>query len=179
MLGRTLVDGPADVARVDAIQHEYSLTPLSGYPGHPTSLFPAHVPAAPAPLPTGLAFYDAIDAAMAQNPPPRSDRALLRQFRTVGIGPGLTPSTEHLTRAVRQGLLAGLQAGRSEINRYAATLKASSERHHNGWLVPPAATGNYGTNYLLRAYVGQTALGANIPAEAEYPFATSTTSCSR
>jgi hypothetical protein len=172
VLGRTLVKSAADVARVNAIQHEYSLTPLSGYPGRPSAaLYLPRSPLRPVALPTGLAFFDAMDAAMASNRSPASARALLRRFASVGIAPGRTVSTEHLSSAVRQGLLAGLKTGRAQVNRYQAAIKAASERRHNGWLVPPAATGNYGTNYLLRAYISQTALGANVPAEAEYPFA--------
>jgi hypothetical protein len=92
-------------------------------------------------------------------------------FASVGIGPGRAPTTERLDAATRAGLLAGLQAGRRQVADYARRIKQSSERTHNGWLVPPAATGNYGMNYLLRAYIAANALGANVPAEAIYPFA--------
>lgn len=172
LLGRTLVQRPSDLERVNQIQHGYTLTPLSAFGGPPlAALFVASSTLEPKPLPRGLAFYDAVGAAMKQNPPPRSERALLRQFARVGIGPGLSPSTERLSTATREGLLAGLVEGSGRLARYASRLQSASERAHNGWLVPPKATGDYGTNYLLRAYVAGSALGANVPAEAIYPFA--------
>jgi hypothetical protein len=172
LLGRTLVQGPGDVAAANAIQRQYTLTPLSVFGGPPlTALFVPRSTLNPPPLPSGLGFYDAMDALMAGNPAPRSERPLLRLFASVGIGPGRTPSTGRLDPATRAGLLAGLAEGRRELARYGRRIRAISQRLHNGWLVPPAATGDYGTNYLLRAYVAVNALGANVPAEAIYPFA--------
>jgi hypothetical protein len=170
LLGRTLVDGPDDLAAVNAIQHAYALTPLSGFVGAPSpAVFvpEARLPAPP--LPEGLAFFDALGAVMAENPPPPSDRALVARLAKVGIGPGRTPSAASLPQDVRDGLLAGIRAGRKRIARYAAGLIAASERRHNGWLVPPKATGDFGTHRLLRAFTAQTALGVNRPAEAVYP----------
>lgn len=169
LLGRTLVDGTRDLTRVHTIQHEYALTTLSG-----ASLPRVFLPGStlhPAALPTGLAFYDALGAAMAKNPPPRADRPLLRRLAAVGVGAGRTPSTERLSAATRAGLIAGVALGRRQLAAYASRLTTSSERRHRGWLVPPAATGRYGTDYRLRAYVAQNALGANVPAEAVYPIA--------
>jgi phospholipase C len=172
VIGRTLVKGPGDIAAADAIQRHYTLTPLSGFGGPPlSSLFVPKSVLRPAPLPRGLAFYDSMGRLMGSNPPPRSERALLRLFASVGIGPGRTPSTERLDPATRVGLLEGLIDGRRRLARYGRVFMRSSERRHRGWLVPPAATGSYGTNYRLRAYIAANALGANVPAEAIYPFA--------
>jgi hypothetical protein len=169
LLGRTLVDGPADLPAVNAIQHQYSLSAPGGarFP----SIFVPQSTLRPPPVPTGVAFVDALDAAMAQNPPPGSDGALLRTFATAGIGPGRVVSREHLDRVAVNALIAGLRDGAKQIAAYARRLKLASERLHNGWLVLPKATGNYDHNFLLRAYVAMDALGANVPAEAIYPFA--------
>jgi hypothetical protein len=170
LLGRTLVSGPADVVHANAVQHGYTLTPLSGFGGPPSpAVFLPASTSKPAPLPTGLAFFDALDSAMALNPPPSSDHALLRRFATVGIAPGRMPSTEGLPSDVRTGLIAGLRDGQQQIERYAAKATAASERKHNGWLIPPAAAGDFGSNHLLRAYTAQAAIGENRPAEAVYP----------
>jgi hypothetical protein len=172
MIGRTLVYGPADVAAADAIQRHYTLTPLSAFGGAPLpALFLSKSLLKPALLPSGLAFYDALDTLMQQNPPPRSMRRLLRTFASVGIVPGAGPSPEQLDAAARAGLLAGLIDGRRQVAAYGRRITAASERLHNGWLVPPVATGNFAGNYLLRAYIAANALGANVPAEAIYPFA--------
>ncbi|MGI8572596.1 MAG: alkaline phosphatase family protein [Solirubrobacteraceae bacterium] len=172
MIGRTLVYGPGDVAAADAIQRHYTLTPLSGFGGAPLpALYLSKSVLKPAALPNGLAFYDALDRLMRQTPPPRSVRKLLRTLASVGIGPGAGPSAEKLDAATRAGLLAGLTDGKRQVDVYGRRITAESERLHNGWLVPPGATGNYGGNYLLRAYIAANALGANVPAEAIYPFA--------
>jgi hypothetical protein len=170
MLGRTLVNGPNDVTNVIAIQHGYTATPLSNFGGTPNpAVFLTSALGKSATLPTGLAFYDAMDAVMVNNPPPKSEQGLMRRFASVGIGPGRTPSTEPLSSAVRNGLIAGVGYGRQQVKQYASRTIAGSLRVHNGWLVPPAATGNYGSNYLLRAYIAEDAIGANRPVEALYP----------
>jgi hypothetical protein len=177
MLGRTLVNGPNDVANVIAIQHSYTVTSLSNFGGTPNpAVFLTSSLGKSSTLPTGLAFYDAMDTVTAKNLPPKSEQALMRRFASVGIGPGRTPSTEHLSSAVRNGLIAGISYGRQQVKQYASQTIAASLRVHNGWLVvPPAATGNYGSNYLLRAYIAEDAIGANRPVEALYPPPASTT----
>ena len=54
--------------------------------------------------PSGLAFFDQLGTALAQNPPPPRDAAMLRRLRIVGIGPGLHPSQEHLSPPILAGL---------------------------------------------------------------------------
>ena len=170
VLGRTLVRSAADLTNAQRVQRQYTLTPLNGFGGSPrAALFLTKSALRPAPLPTGLAFYDAMDAAMQRNPPPRADAPLLRRMASVGLGPGRSPSSERLSLATRRGVEAGLILGGQLLDRYATRLKVASERSHNGWLVPPKDTGDYGTDYLLRAYVASTATASNVPAEAVYP----------
>lgn len=172
LLGRTLVKGAADLRAADVVQHKYTLTPLSRFGGAPLpAITVPHAALRPPSLPTGLAYFDEMGSLMQQNPPPRSERVLMRRFASVGIGPGMSPSKEQLDPATRRGLLAGLTVGREEVTRYSKSLRSTSERKHHGWLVLPKDTGNYGSNYLLRAYISQTALGANIPVESIYTFA--------
>ena len=118
LLGRTLVDGPADLPAVNALQRGYALRRLDALGGPP--LASLSIPSStlnPAPLPTGLAFFDAMGAAMAENPPPRRDRALLARLRRVGIGPGLRTSRRSLGAATRAGLRAAVAAGPSLLGR--------------------------------------------------------------
>jgi hypothetical protein len=172
MIGRTLVSGPGDVPAAEAIQRQYTLTPLSRFGGAPLpALFFSKSVLKPAPLPKGLAFYQALDALTRQDPPPRAERALLRTFASVGIRPGAGPSPVKPDAATRSGLLAGLVEGQRQVVAYGRRIIAMSERQHNGWLVPPRATGNYAGNCPLRAYIAANALGANVPSEAIYPFA--------
>ena len=173
LLGRTLVDGPADLAAVNALQRGYALRRLDALGGPPLAAL--SIPSStlhPAPLPTGLAFFDAMGAALAENPPPRRDRALLARLRRVGIGPG----PAHLAPAARGGHPRGAarRGGRRARPAWTPTRPAGSappRAPHRGWLLPPAGIGAAGADALLRASVARTALGANVRAEAVYPQA--------
>jgi hypothetical protein len=173
LAGRTLVYGAADLPTVHRIQDGYRLVPLAQYirhglnwhPPRPHRIITKHTTFT---VPTGLAFFDQLGTALAENPPPRRDAAILRELRTVGIGPGLHPSSEHLSPAVLAGLTAAGNSGASHMFVLRAQLASKSLAVHNGWFVPPADTANYGTDYTLRAVIAVFGLAANRPAEAIY-----------
>ena len=54
-----------------------------------------------------------------------------------------------------------------------ARLTAPGPNAHlvNGWSIPPAILGNFGTNYAVRARVALVGLAANLPADTIYPTA--------
>ena len=54
-------------------------------------------------IPSALAFYDSLGAALAKNPPPARDHAILAEMATAGVGPGLRPSPRTCRRARSQG----------------------------------------------------------------------------
>ena len=171
MLGRTLVDGPADLPAVNAIQRGYTLTPLARLGGAPNpAIFLPSSALQPAPLPEGLAFFDAMGAAMRENPPPRRDRALIRSFRRVGIGRGLKTSARRLSAATRAGLAAAVSAGPRLVAAYGRRQARTSARRNNGWELAERGIGNFGRKFLLRADISERALGANVRAEAVYPL---------
>ena len=75
LLGRTLVDGEADLADVHALQAQYRLTPLSLW-GKPGAEVPGrrdvYAPAAPAKDPLGP--WKTLNAMLAENPPAAASR---------------------------------------------------------------------------------------------------------
>ena len=88
--GRTLVDGPEDVPNARAIQQQYKLTPSAC--GEPTAKSPetrqraeAKIQLTADPLGPGKT----LNAMLKENPPPAERAILLKQFATIGIGPGL------------------------------------------------------------------------------------------
>ena len=174
IVGRTLVYGPSGLAAAHKIQAGYRLDPLRAFERvglkyrapRPKRIITTHTAAQ---LPTGLAFFDALGTALAQNPAPAHDRAILKELATVGIGPGLHPSTEHLSAATVAGLQAAVAAGPSKVYALRAGIVLPSEAKHNGWYVAPSDIGNFGTDYDLRAVVAVYGIAANIPAEAMYP----------
>jgi hypothetical protein len=89
ILGRTLVDGSDDVPNVQALQKDYRLTPLSLWgtesevPERRDVMQPFDQEKDP------LAPWKTLNAALAENPPPAKHELLMKQFATIGIGPGL------------------------------------------------------------------------------------------
>jgi hypothetical protein len=121
-------------------------------------------------LPKGLSYLDELGAALADNPPPDGDACALRAFRAVGIGSGLTPSSQS-TGPVRKALAAAVKAGPRLVSRAVDRVNAYSQGRNNGWLVTPGYIGDYGRNWLGRAVVAKFALGANTAPETVYPSA--------
>jgi hypothetical protein len=177
IIGRTYIKNAADTPNVQRIQNRYSLTPLDrwgkGYrpptPRHPDRRAKAYTVPGTAPGQNPLAFFDALGAQLKQFPPPAADRPLLRQLATVGIGPGMRPSTNAgLSAATRQGLRDAVAAGYKQVTADLQTYFLQVAPEHNGWLV--GRTGSYGTNYALRAVVDRVGLGAPLSSLAIYPF---------
>ena len=174
LAGRTQIYGPSDYPAVHKIQSEYKLIPLKAYehvglsyiPPKPRKIITTHTVAT---LPTGLAYFDALGTALAENPPPARDHAILTEMKTAGIGPGLHPSTENLPAATIAGLTAAADAGPATILSDRVGLALSSAKVHNGWYVLPSYVGDWGTNYMVRAVVSVYGIAANRPAEALYP----------
>ena len=169
LLGRTLVQGPADLTAVRALQARFALNPLSRYGtanASTSSLVLDSLPAVSAPrLPSGLAFYDALGQALADDPPPARDAALLRRLARYGIGPGRSAAP------APKGLADGVALGRRRVAAERDRENRRSARRHNGWLVTDPRTGRFGTDYLGRAVTALVALGANVAEETVYGIA--------
>ncbi|MEI6374443.1 MAG: DUF1254 domain-containing protein [Actinomycetes bacterium] len=171
IIGSTQLTGPSDVAAVNAIQDQYTLTPLAKYGT-------ADAPTTPTPTPTnstvtkytpstGLAFFDELGGQLSRFPPPTADAPALARFATVGIGPGKSPSTDtSLSAATQQGLTDAVAAGPAQIHQETQTLFAQDFDTHNGYLL--GGFGTYGTNYTERAVISQIGLGAFVAHQAIY-----------
>ena len=163
IIGRTLPKNDADVPNVVALQHEYALTPVAsngstlgpdrGQCGRPG---PATVSA------SGAGFFDELGAALAADPPPTRDTPVLRDLRAAGIGAAMSPSTTATPAAV-----AALSQSIRAANGTIAATAARNLTSVNGWS-QIQHLGAYGGDYITRAAVAQTALGANVPAESVY-----------
>jgi hypothetical protein len=175
LIARTEVDNQADIANAIAIQVSEKLVPLSKW--HSEGL--NYLPPAPktqvttptvATIPTGLAYWDELGELLRQFPPPAADQPLLSQLAPVGVGPGMQPSSEkQLSQGTLDGLAAAVAAGPTAVQQDLVSELQLSFAAHNGWAVAP--TGNYGTNYALRAIVDKIGLGALSTNVAVYPFA--------
>jgi hypothetical protein len=167
VLGRTLVDGAADVANVQALQAQYRLTPLSLW-GRPGAVVPerreVYAPADTAADPLGP--WKTLNAMLAENPPPQPHHTLLlRQFARLGIGPGVDVETQ--PDVVKQALSRAATTGMTMLTQQ--FLRGSWATIVNGWRYPPPEAGRFGGDFLHRA-ADQSLSGitADDPAEAAY-----------
>lgn len=113
--------------------------------------------------PTGIEIYDEIGKAMTGNPLNPPDPVVVEKLASIGIGPGMTPSSQ-ANDTIKAALKTGISEGQKMIDQKVANFGTIV----NGWLMPTGA-GIYGFDYLLRAAVTQYGFGANIPQEAFYP----------
>jgi hypothetical protein len=146
------------------------LSVFQGKPANQTTTEQANasqaIPIGPQPAliaPTGIPIFDEIGQAMIGNPLNPPDPTLVDKLTSIGIGPGMTPSTQ-----ANDTIKAALQTGISEGQKIIDTKVANIGTIVNGWLINTGA-GIYGSDYLNRAAVAQLGLGANVPQEALYP----------
>ena len=168
IIGRTLVDGPADVPTVNALQDQYKLAPLSLY-GKEGAKLPERrdvwKPFDPKQDP--LAEWKTMNKALAENPPEARLEKLLGLFAKIGVGPA--QDVDRLDEATQRGLVRAAATGRKLL---ADVVKSGVLGNRmNNWSIPPKVFGRAGLNddFLLRGSVQ--CLGGmvgNEPEEAVY-----------
>jgi hypothetical protein len=157
LLGRTLIDGDADLPAATALMAQYGLTPLGGK-RVPELVLPAFPGRPPVVLPKGLAFFDALKTALAADPPPSSDGCALKAFASLPTD--------------GSALVAAARDGDRLVTRAYAVLQRTDRRVHNGWTFTAPDTGRFGTDFAYRAVIAKYGLGANLNSEALYPNTT-------
>ena len=161
LLGRTQVKGPADLLTAVELEAQYSLTTLpghgSGTTGGPSTLA---CPAPALPSSTSLGFLDDLERDMAADPPLAADGPVVRAMAAAGIGPARSPVTASSSDAAQY---------RKALQLGARLLTGGSGGPSGMWTrYNQAVVGSYGTDYLERADVAKTTLGAQVPAQAVY-----------
>lgn len=125
ILGRTRVENDADVAKVAALQKQFSLTTLSGK----ASTMPPSPEARPQDLAfAGPGFFDELGDVVEKNPPPPGIADSLAAFAKAGIGPGMKP-TKNLEPKELDALAAGIKDGAAEVDEAFEKLPQKK----NGW----------------------------------------------
>lgn len=110
-------------------------------------------------------FFNRLATLMVSNPPRQADGPMLVKLNRIGVRPGQPPEW---TLLERWGVALGRQLADWKVQQ---ELRQPREGV-NGWSTPPMILGNYGTFYNTRAVVAMVGLGANLPADAMYPSAT-------
>lgn len=151
-LGRVLVDGPDDLEAARAVQ------------GGIAAQGPARGPWAPAARRNApwQEYFSAASRLLAENPPPATDRALLRRIAPLGLEDGrFDPAAfgGEEARAIEDGV---------EEARRSLRGGAIGATVVDGWTYPEPELGDFGQSYLYRAMVAVAGLAALPPAEATY-----------
>ncbi len=171
MIGRAVVDGEEDTARVAAFQAEMRLVPLSAYEQidsyqppkgeyHDENNF---VPVQRVLAMTPKAFFDKANELMTLYP--WQDEEKLEAFSAIGVGPGLTFDGSVLTGDVAEQWKTML----SDLRVRMETESLVYARMLGDWRFFGDPIGDFGTAYAYRALVAMMGLGANPTSVAIYP----------
>jgi hypothetical protein len=163
IIGRLFVAEESDVAAVNELQKQVTMTPLSKY-GKPYT--PPKVKVVPSKKYSGdLSFFEQLGDTLVLNGAPASDAGLLGLFNNIGltIDHGFDPS--NLSDGERKALGQAIKDGESIL----AAKAADMGKDVNGWQLSPVLDEYFGTSYLFRGAIGYQAMFVNTPIEAYYP----------
>ena len=176
MLGRIQVNSEEDGATtVRAIQDSMQLVPFSTY-GQPNYVAPKGKvdPEFQATTPVKAlreldlnSYFNRLSDLMVQNPPAVRDSGMVRSMEKLGLEAGkpFELSSDNLILRTKLKVLPEFIHKRMEKRRAEPDTNLLS----NGWSIATAGIGEYGTEYLRRAFINFIALGANLPEDAVYP----------
>jgi hypothetical protein len=151
---RTLTSGESDdIAYVNALQDQYSLTPLSQW----SELDPStHVARSEYPVwkkDDSLNFFVILNEMLRRNPPQPADEGLVATFKEIGLHPTQQFDSGSIPDAVRRGLERAIP----DAQRIMAAKGETMAEIVNGWLFLPGPK-TFGTDYLFRAALETVAL---------------------
>lgn len=176
LIGRTYSSGTAeDYETVHALQDSYKLTPLSAYGKRYTPPMGKYHPEIEMEKTvfeqvnalSAQKFFNLLATLMQTNPPQPQDAPILAQIARIGVMPGKPFNLKQFSQPVIDALQKAVPLAQQKIAEHegrAGIIK-------NGWVVA-MKTGEYGTDYLQRAFIASTDLGANKPEDSMYPLAT-------
>lgn len=163
VIGRILVDGPQDVAAVNALQDGFVVRPLAGWQAgaapQPQAFDPACDPKAAL---DADVFAAQVNRALRENPPAAGEAARMARFAPLGIAADAGP----LDAAQREALRAALDQVLPRLRAAQAGRVTAS-----GWTLMPLVEGSYGGDHGLRALVALKYIGMLESREASYPIA--------
>jgi len=173
VIGRFACTGSSDYENVWKLQNQLKLTPLSAWGTDYTP--PANVPVDPdvnikiSPLDQLLAmdastYFNNVCQLMVENLAYEADTPLLTRAAEIGIKPGVDYMTyfSGLDNDIKSAIQTGYRSALKDI----PTTNLGNIK--NNWQMV-YGTGDYGTNYILRAAIAYQGLGANLNDDAVYP----------
>ena len=126
-LTRTQLNGPADIPALQALQAEYTLTPLSRFSGTaaPPAAPPVAWPAWDATQAEGIGFIGYLNALLPFMPTVPSEREMMVRFARIGIGPGVPFDPARLDPTLRTAIEEGVASAAAELKAKALTQTSS------------------------------------------------------
>lgn len=180
ILGRTYTTGtPEDYDATHKLQDQYKLYPLSAFgtdyvaptPVELSNEYSFSMTDKPQKVISDMnvsEYFDILARLLADvAPPPHEDAAIIANMAKIGIVPGQKFDMSKLDPAVQEALKDVPELAFKKIDEFS---KKNIGTMQNGWLIPNTI-GKYGTDYLLRAGVAAFGWGANLTADAIYPYA--------
>lgn len=168
ILGRIMVKGEKDLEEAAALQRGFVLQSLDGKSA-PLIKKPILISLLTKKVKDldALDFFKIMTDELIQNPPPKRDDALLRQFEPIGINLKYGFHANRLDKETVAGLVRAAKDAYKIIENSRAQLKP---QFVNGWMVL-RHLGTYGDAFLKRAVIAQAGLGADVDQESMYPRA--------
>jgi hypothetical protein len=173
MLGRLYCVGtPEDYKATHAMQDAMELMPLSAY-GKPYTP-PAGVVDPTVDMKTPVrdqvhnmnaqTYYTLFAELLKTNPPAAADAPMVEELARIGVVPGQSLDWSTVAPEMQKALDDAIKPTQAKI----LANFASMGENLNGWTYT-RTTGTYGTDYMGRATITATGLGANLPEDAVYP----------
>lgn len=168
IIGRLLVDGEHDLATVHALQDGFDIRSLEdwtqGRPGMPKRFDARHDPRAPL---EPFAFVTRVNEGLRENPPPPCDEALIKGFRSIGLG----VTDAELNRLWQNPEVAeAWHSAATVVSDALGRRLGGASQSSVGWSSSMMSLRDgFDHDHLLRATVARQAIGALSPQEAIYP----------
>ena len=166
-IGRTQTNSKVDYPAVHAIQDSYTIKPLTETSAAKEQ--PAASKLSPLEQVEQMApadFFARFNQLMVNNPPAPADKGFLAELAVFGIAPGKAFDLNSLPVQVGKALVQGANVTLTQLQN---TYNTAFGKTVNGWSIMPDNIGNYGTDYMFRAFVARFGLGANLREDAVYP----------
>jgi hypothetical protein len=173
IIGRIQTNGPADYPAVQQVQNAYHLMPVSSgesFQLPKQSTAPKEIPST-SPLQqleamSAASFFQTMNRAMRKNPPWIADPKINRILAILDINSREVLHFDFLSFSVKQALEFAVIRGPEFIK--AASRASYIRQAINGWGLYLKNMGFYGADYLRRAIVAMSGIGANLPKDAVY-----------
>jgi len=178
LLGRIYCTGtPEDYAAVHQLQDEISIVPLSAW-GKPYTP-PAGQVDPSVDMKTAVReqvnamnadeYFTLLAKLMVDNPSANADQPMVAKMAKMGLVPGQPFDSSKLSPTAQKAMAEVPKLANDQIMAWMKEgVVAGDMKLENGWGFT-VKTGNYGTNYMQRAFVTAIGLGANRPQDAVYP----------